>query len=93
MGRNKSRVVEESDSEDEYEIVRRRDSESGSIKMRTPAFRGMNDPELHLEREGKVEHVFDCHTYSEEEKVKLADVEFTDYASIWWDEFVRNRRR
>ncbi|RDY07852.1 hypothetical protein CR513_07992, partial [Mucuna pruriens] len=40
-----------------------------------------------------VEHVFDCHNYLEEKKVKLAVVEFTDYASIWWDQFVINRRR
>ena len=43
--------------------------------------------------ERKVEHVFDCHNYSEEKKVKLVVVKFTDYASIWWDQFVINRRR
>jgi hypothetical protein len=26
--------------------------------------------------------VFDCHNYSEEKKVKLAVIEFTDYAII-----------
>jgi len=46
-----------------------------------------------LEWERKVEHVFDCHNYSEDKKVKLAVVEFTDYASIWWDQFLMNRRR
>ena len=33
----------------------------------------------------KIELVYECHTYTEEQKVKLAFVEFTDYASIWWD--------
>ena len=37
--------------------------------------------------------VFDCHNYSEEKKVKLAVIEFTDYATIWWDQLVTNRRR
>jgi hypothetical protein len=37
--------------------------------------------------------VFDCHNYSEEKKVKLAVIEFTDYAIIWWDQLVTNRRR
>jgi len=37
--------------------------------------------------------LFDCHNYSEEKKVKLAVIEFTDYASIWWDQLVTNRRR
>ncbi|RDX93041.1 hypothetical protein CR513_24756, partial [Mucuna pruriens] len=60
--------------------------------MTIPAFQGKNDPELYLEWERKVEHVFDCHNYSEEKKVKLTVVKFIDYASIWWDQFVINRR-
>lgn len=50
--------------------------------MKILTFRGNNDPELYMEWERKVEHVFDCYNYSEEKKVKLVDVEFTDYASI-----------
>ncbi|RDY08618.1 hypothetical protein CR513_07123, partial [Mucuna pruriens] len=71
----------------------RRDSYSGNIKISIPTFQGKNDPEVYLEWERKVEHVFDCHNYSEEKKVKLVVVEFTDYASIWWDQFVINRHR
>ena len=56
-----------------------------SIKLKIPAFQGRNDPELYLEWEKKVELVFECHNYSEEKKVKLATVEFTDYAIVWWD--------
>ena len=41
----------------------------------------------------KIELVFDCHNYSEEKKVKLAVIEFTDYSIIWWDQLVTNRRR
>ena len=40
-----------------------------------------------------MESVFDYHHYSEEKKVKLADVEFTNYALIWWDQLVTSRRR
>ena len=32
--------------------------------------------------------MFDCHNYSKEKKVKLDVVEFTNYASIWWDQLV-----
>jgi hypothetical protein len=28
---------------------------------------------------------FDIHMYSEEKKVKLVVVEFTDYAIVWWE--------
>ena len=76
--------------------MRRRDTydrDLGNIKMNIPSFHGKNDPEAYLEWEKKVELVFDCHNYSEDKKVKLAAVEFTDYAIIWWDQVVLNRRR
>ena len=46
-----------------------------------------------MEWEWKIELVYECHTYTEEQKVKLAAVEFTDYASIWWDQLYLSRRR
>ncbi|GKV07003.1 hypothetical protein SLEP1_g18815 [Rubroshorea leprosula] len=66
----------------------RQDQDLGSIKMKIPPFQGKNDPDVYLEWEKKVELVFDCHNYSEEKKVKLAAVEFTDYAVVWWDQLV-----
>ena len=69
------------------------DRNLGNIKMKIPSFQGKNDPEVYLEWEKKVEFIFECHNYSEEKKVKLAVIEFTDYAIIWWDQLVMNRRR
>ncbi|XP_061346005.1 uncharacterized protein LOC133291717 [Gastrolobium bilobum] len=69
------------------------DNNLGSIKMKIPSFQGRNDPEAYLEWERKMELVFDCHNYSELKKVKLAAIEFSDYAIVWWDQFVSNRRR
>ena len=40
-----------------------------------------------------MELVFDCHDYSELKKVKLAAIEFADYAIVWWDQLVVSRRR
>ena len=40
-----------------------------------------------------MEFIFDCHQYSEEKKVKLAAIEFIDYALVWWDQLVTSRRR
>ena len=53
-----------------------------NIKMKIPSFQGKNDPKVYLEWEKKVEFIFKCHNYSEEKKVKLAVIEFTDYAII-----------
>ncbi|KAG2679813.1 hypothetical protein I3760_11G068500 [Carya illinoinensis] len=69
------------------------DRDLGSIKMTIPSFQGRTDPEVYLEWEKKIDLVFDCHNYSEEKKVKLAVIEFTDYAIIWWDQLVTTRRR
>jgi hypothetical protein len=69
------------------------DRNFGSIKMKILSFQDRTDPEVYLEWEKKIDLVFDCHNYSEEKKVKLAVIEFTDYAIIWWDQLVTNRRR
>ena len=63
------------------------------IKLKIPSFQGRNDPKTYLEWEKKIDLVFECHNYSESKKVKLAVVEFTDYAITWWDQLVTNRRR
>ena len=59
------------------------DNNLGTIKMKIPTFEGKSDPEAYLEWEKKIELVFDCHNYSELKKVKLAAIEFTDYAIVW----------
>ena len=44
--------------------------------MKIPSFQGKNYPEVYLEK--KVEFIFECHNYSEEKKVKLFVIEFTE---------------
>ncbi|GKV11590.1 hypothetical protein SLEP1_g22836 [Rubroshorea leprosula] len=70
----------------------RQDHDLSSIKMKIPPFQGKNDPDVYLEWEKKVELVFDCHNYSEEKKMKLATMEFTNYVVVWWDQLVLGRR-
>ena len=65
----------------------------GGIKVKVPPFQGKSDPEAYLEWEMRIEQVFSCHAYSEEKKVKLASLEFTDYALIWWDQMQKERIR
>ena len=69
------------------------DNNLRNIKMKIPSFQGKNDPEAYFEWERKVELVFDCHNYSENKKVKLAAIGFSDYATVWWDQLVFNMRR
>jgi hypothetical protein len=69
------------------------DRNLGSIKLKIPAFKGKTDPEAYLDWKKKVEMIFDIHRYSEEKNVKLAIVAFTDYAMVWWERLVVERRR
>ena len=69
------------------------DGDLSQIKMSIPAFQGRSDPEAYLEWEKKMELIFDYHNYLEEKKVKLAVVEFTDYAVVWWGQLVTSRRQ
>ncbi|KAF7832765.1 hypothetical protein G2W53_015098 [Senna tora] len=69
------------------------DRNTGSIKLSIPPFQGEIDADVYIEWERKVELVFDCHNYSEEKKVKLAAVAFTDYAIVWWYQLIVSRRR
>jgi len=64
-----------------------------TIKLKIPNFQGKNDPEAYLEWEKKVDWIFYCNIYSEQKKVKLVIIEFTEYALIWWDQIVISKRR
>ncbi|KAL2491245.1 Retrotrans gag domain-containing protein [Abeliophyllum distichum] len=69
------------------------DRSLGNIKIKIPSFQGKNNHDAYLEWEMRMELIFDCHNYSEEKKVKLAVIEFTEYAIMWWDQLVTSRRR
>jgi hypothetical protein len=40
-----------------------------------------------------VNKIFDGHNYSEEKKVRVTSMEFTEYALVWWDNKNRTRER
>ncbi|XP_027912219.1 uncharacterized protein LOC114171289 [Vigna unguiculata] len=63
------------------------------VRLNVPPFKGRSDPEAYLEWELKIEHVFSCNNYSEEQKVRLTATEFSDYALIWWNKLQRQRIR
>jgi len=41
----------------------------------------------------KIEHVFSCNDYTEEQKVKLAAAKFSYYAIFWWNKNQREMMR
>jgi len=63
------------------------------IKLNILIFNGKSDPDAYLEWEIKVEHVFACNEYNEEQKMKLAASEFSTYALTWWNKYQRDKTR
>ena len=61
--------------------------------MQVPPFLGKTDPDAYLEWEKKVELMFNCNDYTEEQQMKLAVIAFSEYAIIWWDQIITSRRR
>ena len=61
--------------------------------MKISSFQGRSDLKVYLEWEKKMEFMFDFHNYSKTKKVKVAVIEFSEYAITWWDQLVINKRR
>nr|GMC66644.1 RNA-binding protein 25-like [Ipomoea batatas] len=74
-------------------VIEGSDDDMGKINMAIPKFQGKNDPEAYLEWVTKVERVFECHRYSEQKRLKLAILEFSDYATILWEKVMADRTR
>nr|XP_027098825.1 uncharacterized protein LOC113718104 [Coffea arabica] len=72
---------------------RRIDDGLKGVKIKIPSFQGKSNPEAYLEWEQRIEMVFECQDYTDEQKVKLATLEFTDYAIVWWEQKRTSRRR
>ena len=58
------------------------------VKM--PSFNGVSDPNVYLDWEAKCEQIFDVHEVHDDHKVKLASLEFSDYAMKWWHSVVKD---
>ncbi|XP_027100922.2 uncharacterized protein [Coffea arabica] len=72
---------------------KRSDDQIKGIKLKIPSIRGKSDPKAYLEWERKIEMIFECNSYTNKQKVKLAAVEFIDYASVWWNQLHLSCRR
>jgi len=59
-----------------------REDKIEGVKLNIPPFQGKSDPEAYWEWEMKIEQLFACHNYTEDKKMKVATMEFTDYAIV-----------
>jgi len=58
--------------------------------VKLPSFNGESDPNVYFGWEAKVEQVFNVYEVEDEQKVKLASLEFLNYAMQWWHQVIKN---
>jgi len=81
--RRRKRGLEDEHIEDKIE----------GVKVQIPSFKVKSDLEAYLKWEMKIEQLFACHNYTKEMKLKVATMEFTNYALIWRDQLQKERAR
>ena len=52
--------------------------------VKLPSFSGEGDPNVYLGWKAKLEQIFYVHEVQNNQKVRLASLEFMDYAMQWW---------
>ena len=71
----------------------RGDDDFWGIQIQVPLFQDISDPKAYLEWEVCVDQIFSCQSYSKGKKVKLAALEITNYALVWWDQMKKETLR
>ena len=56
--------------------------------VKVPNFNGDSGPNVYLDWEAKCEQIFKAYEVEEDQKVKIAALEFVDYAMKWWHSLV-----
>jgi len=56
--------------------------------VKVTSFSGDGDPNVYLDWEAKCEQIFYVHEVKDDRKVKIASLEFLDYAMQWWHRLV-----
>ena len=58
--------------------------------VKVPSFSGDSDPNVYLDWEAKCEQIFYVHEVNDDQKEKIASLEFIDYAMKWWHNIVKD---
>lgn len=65
-----------------------------NLRLELPEFSGsMDEPEKYFEWVRRAEALFDYKEYDERKRCKLAELKLTGYASLWYDNLKKERRR
>lgn len=53
------------------------------LKLTAPTFAGKVDPEAYLYWERRMDHIFVCYAYDEQQKIAYAAAQLTEHAFTW----------
>ena len=60
------------------------------VTVSMPPFNGRYDPAFYIEWEFEINDIFVSHNFSERKRIQTAISTFTDFASLWWNEYCRS---
>ncbi|MGK4277551.1 hypothetical protein, partial [Escherichia coli] len=63
------------------------------VKLQVPSFQGKSNPEEFLEWLKRTEMIFEYYEYPDHLRLRLAVIEFSGYALVWWEQVTIDRRR
>jgi hypothetical protein len=59
------------------------------VTISIPPFNGRYNPSFYIEWEFEINDIFVSHNFSERKKIQTVISAFSDFASIWWNEYCR----
>ncbi|KAK9698054.1 hypothetical protein RND81_08G079500 [Saponaria officinalis] len=101
LARQQKKKMNESESDSNSEFGddtrskkdKRKDDDDRSLKLDIPEFNGDGDAEKFLDWIRQTERIFEYKDYDERKKFKVATLKLTKYASLWYENMKRQRRR
>ncbi|XP_074297308.1 uncharacterized protein LOC141628014 [Silene latifolia] len=90
------RHIESSDSDESHHSIpepRRNNDDDRGLKLDIPEFEGELDAEKFLDWVRQAERVFEYKGYDEHKQFKVATLKMTKYASLWYENLKKQRRR
>ncbi|XP_074305230.1 uncharacterized protein LOC141640277 [Silene latifolia] len=90
------RYIESSDSDESHHFIpgpRRNNDDDRGLKLDIPEFEGELDAEKFLDWVRQAERVFEYKGYDEHKQFKVATLKMTKYASLWYENLKKQRRR
>ncbi|KAK9683809.1 hypothetical protein RND81_10G166200 [Saponaria officinalis] len=93
MNESESDSNSESGNDTRSKKDKRKDDDDRSLKLDIPEFNGDGDAEKFLDWIRQTERIFEYKDYDEHKKFKVATLKLTKYASLWYENMKRQRRR